>query len=270
MKLNLLRTCMLTLLFGSGFLLYAFTPIELNPVTSFLDYSDCATSLSNTISVETVVRVPEGESGNLHDFDKLALTNTTEIYQVNRCVTNNNEVNTERILISSDAPVQDWVPQVTRTVSNEEGIRLYDANSNLLTSLPTSDKAQAQRTALSNVVAQASSRTEDAAAFPLKVSTSEINTKIAASTDSKNLTQLANGDLLISSKTAVEGTNRENVQVMEFQSLGNEQYVPVRIQERRYEVSAFSGVCIEFVETTSFADYNVNGRAINTRSETER
>ena len=59
-------------------------------------------------------------------------------------------------------------------------------------------------------------------------------------------------------------TGKENETLVELTSLGNDKYLPTRIQERRHVVSRFSGVCLEYVTLTTFSDYVINGKAVPT------
>jgi len=245
-------------------LLYAFSPGSFNKTTknSFLDYSQCSLTESHIETVQNRVKVADGETANLSKFDILELTSFTEVYQVNRCVNSNNEVNTERILISSDKPVKEWKPQYGRVISNGSGVSVYNTNSKLIKSIPLSAKAAQSRSALATALSESTGgsrgRGNDAAVFPMKVSSAEVDTRVSESTENAKFSKSENGNLEISKTTQSGVSNRENVSLMELQSLGGENYAPRVTQERRYVTSPFSGVCLEYIQTTTFSTYSVN------------
>lgn len=242
-----------------GFALALFvglTALAFIPSTKKASKRGKVTSISYQEKVETFTILPDGAERQLHDFDKLDLVPVQEEFRINRTLNSRNEMNEERIWLSTSKYVADYQSKLGRFVSDENGSKLFDTRGKLLVHQPISEEGQAHRISLAQDISKAG------LVFP-HIITRDVIDQINREDNDMSTVSLGEGQLGIVESVVDDKLNYRIFTV--YQALGNDQYVPVRKTEINSKTSYYSGVCLEEVTRTSYSNYSVNGRPLSTR-----
>ena len=229
------------------------TALAFIPSSHHAEEAQKVTSISYQEKIETFITLPDGAERQLHDFDKLDLVPVREEFQVTRRLNSRNEMNEEKIWLSTSKQVADYESDLGKFISDENGSKLFDKQGKLLVEQPISEEGQAHRTALSKEFGKSG------LIFP-HVITKDIIDQINQDNDMSTVS-LGEGRLGIIELMVDDKLNYRVFTV--YESLGHDQYVPVRKTEINSTTSYYSGVCLEEVTRTSYSNYQVNGRPLS-------
>ena len=246
MKTKLLKRIGLAMLPIIAFATLAFIPS---------DKTNALMEISYTEETKTYVNIPSGSLDQVDQFDKMDLKQRTERAQITRTITSNNEINLVKVYLTPNPVEEAWQTQIGRFESDGNGTRLYDTEGNLVVSEPLSELAMEMR----QEMAEEMGRVE--VSFPLRITDAAIE-GMNSQENNVSVTTVEGGDLWIVEKSGAEEKSQYKVFTV-LESLGNNEYVPVKEVRTEYVNSAFNGACLEYVTSRSYSNYMVNNRSLH-------